>query len=69
MRTGGDSGPSIAAGKPGESLLIAALRHDDLQMPPKARLPEAVIIDFVRWVEQGAPDSREGQAAQIPKVN
>ena len=59
LRLGGDSGPAVEPGKPDESLLIAALRHeDDLQMPPKGKLPDAVVADFVAWVERGAPDPR-----------
>ena len=60
---GGDSGPAVVPGKPEESLLIEALRHEGLAMPPKGKLPDAVIADFERWVEMGAPDPRDGQAA------
>ena len=28
-------------------------------MPPKEKLPNAVIADFVKWVEMGAPDPRD----------
>src|SRR5215472_2680417 len=36
MLAGGDSGPAVVPGKPGESLLIQAIRHQDgLAMPPK----------------------------------
>ena len=31
---GGDSGPSIVVGDPDKSLLIKALQHTDLEMPP-----------------------------------
>jgi hypothetical protein len=57
---GGDTGPAIVPGKPDDSLLIKALRYGDLQMPPKGKLPDAVIADFVRWVERGAADPRTG---------
>ncbi|MFM9961983.1 MAG: DUF1501 domain-containing protein [Planctomycetaceae bacterium] len=45
---GGDSGPAIVPGKPGESLLLKALRHDASvsAMPPKEKLSAAVIADF-----------------------
>jgi hypothetical protein len=59
--TGGDSGPAVVPGKPGASLLIQALRHEDLEMPPSRRLPAAVIADFERWVTMGAPDPRTGR--------
>src|SRR5262245_17379012 len=41
LRKGGDRGePIVVPGKPDESLLIQAVRHDgDLKMPPKAKLP------------------------------
>src|SRR5207245_1575011 len=40
---GGDSGPAVVPGKPADSLLIKAVRYQDqdLQMPPKKRLPDA----------------------------
>jgi hypothetical protein len=59
---GGDSGPAIVPGKPVESLLLKALRHDELAMPPKEKLPDAVVADFERWISMGAPDPRAGQA-------
>lgn len=57
---GGDSGPAIVPGNPDESLLIQAIRYgdDSPQMPPKGKLPDEVIADFERWVNQGAPDPR-----------
>ncbi len=65
---GGDSGPALVPGKPGESLLIKAVRSadPDLQMPPKGRLTEAQVADLVRWIERGAADPREGPAAEAP---
>jgi cytochrome c553 len=58
MLKGGDSGPAVTPGKVEGSLLIAALRHEGFEMPPKGKLPDEVINDFVRWVEMGAPDPR-----------
>jgi hypothetical protein len=57
---GGESGPAIVPGKPGESLLIQAVSHleKDLKMPPKKMLPEAEIALLTEWVRQGAPDPR-----------
>jgi len=55
---GGDSGAAVVPGKADESLLIGALRHEAFDMPPKGRLDDAVIADFVRWIEMGAPDPR-----------
>ena len=31
-------------------------------MPPKEKLPDAVIADFETWVKMGAPDPRDGAA-------
>src|SRR3954469_7714761 len=54
---GGESGPAVVPGKPDESPLIHAVRydHDDLQMPPKQKLPESAVADLAKWVEMGAP--------------
>ena len=58
MLGGGESGPVMQPGKPDESLLIQALRYEGPEMPPKHRLPESVVNDFVTWVKMGAPDPR-----------
>jgi hypothetical protein len=60
---GGDSGPAVTPGNVAASSLIAALRHETFEMPPKGKLPEDVIQDFVRWIELGAPDPR-GEATE-----
>jgi mono/diheme cytochrome c family protein len=60
-QAGGDSGPSIVPGQPDESLLIEALRYESYEMPPAGKLSDAEIAVFVRWVEMGAPDPRDGQ--------
>ena len=59
IRAGGETGPSVVPGNADDSLLIAAIRHESLQMPPEDRLPESVILDFVKWIEMGAPDPRD----------
>jgi len=63
MRTGGESGPVLVAGKPDKSLIIQALRYENLEMPPEGPLPETVISDFVEWIRRGAHDPREVQVA------
>ncbi|MFT5470397.1 MAG: hypothetical protein ACI8UO_005525 [Verrucomicrobiales bacterium] len=62
-RKGGDSGAAVVPENIEESLLISALRHDEFEMPPKGKLPDSVIADFVKWVEMGAPDPRGGEMA------
>jgi hypothetical protein len=68
LRLGGDSGPAIVPGNSDESLLIQAIRYrdDELQMPPKAKLPDAVVADFEEWVKMGAPDPRTGPMGAAP---
>ena len=55
---GGESGPIIVSGKPEESPLIAALKYDGYEMPPKGKLPDSVVADFERWIRDGAVDPR-----------
>jgi hypothetical protein len=57
---GGDNGPVIVPGKPEKSILIKALRYESYEMPPKGKLPDLVVEDFVKWIEMGAPDPRTG---------
>jgi len=63
--TGGDSGPAIRPEDPDDSLLIQAVRHENLEMPPKKKLPDHIIADLTRWVEMGAPDPRAGAKASL----
>ena len=61
-RQGGDSGPAVVAGKTEQSLLLAAVLHEGLQMPPDRKLPDSAIDDLRRWIESGAFDPRDGPA-------
>jgi len=46
---GGQGGPVVIPGKPGESRLLKALRYEgDLKMPPQGKLPNAVAVDFAK---------------------
>ena len=55
MLKGGESGPALVPGKPEQSLIIRALRHDDqLKMPPKEKLTAADIAALTAWVKSGA---------------
>lgn len=51
---GGESGPAIVPGKPEESLLIEALRHESLEMPPDKNLEKKAIDGFAQWIRLGA---------------
>ena len=52
--SGGDSGPAIIPGKPGESLLIGSVRYESLEMPPDGKLKDAEIrvLDAQRLAKQ-----------------
>ena len=67
---GGPTGSALVPGKPDQSLLIGAINYgDDLQMPPKSKLPAEEIAIITRWVEQGAawPVGRESATAGMVK--
>lgn len=63
LRQGGETGPAVVPGDVGSSLLISALRHESLEMPPGKKLPDPVIADFTRWIETGASDPRDEPAS------
>jgi hypothetical protein len=65
MLKGGESGPAIVPGDVESSLLVAAIRHDSIKMPPDSKLDAAIIADFVKWIEMGAPDPRDGESAEL----
>jgi len=61
MLEGGESGPAIVPGKPEQSLIVTAVRHNEtLKMPPKDKLPAADIAALAAWVKAGAvwPDAK-----------
>ena len=58
-RKGGESGPAVVPGDSKQSLLLDAIRHQSLEMPPDKRLSDKLIADFVKWIEIGAPDPRD----------
>jgi len=64
-REGGDSGPAVVPGDLESSLLWNAINHEDFSMPPKKKLPAAVLADFRTWIEMGAPDPRETKPSQV----
>jgi len=60
MRAGGAGGPAVVPSDEEKSLILAAIRHDGLAMPPDRKLPPEVIADFERWIADGAADPRDG---------
>ena len=65
LLAGGESGPAIVPGNLDESVLWNAINHRDLRMPPKSKLPDAVLEDFRKWIEMGAPDPRVSSGVVI----
>ena len=63
VRRGGESGPAVVPRDEKKSLLLSALRHEELEMPPQGKLPASVIADFSKWIKMGAPDPRDGVTA------
>jgi hypothetical protein len=74
IRRGGDNGPAIVPGSLKDSLLIDAIHYTnkDFSMPPQksgGKLSDAVIQDFEKWVQMGAPDPRNGAAKLVKKYD
>jgi hypothetical protein len=69
MLAGGDTGPAVVPGKPGESLLVDAVNYGDTyQMPPKSKLAADEVALLTRWVEIGAPWPEEAEAAKVSRA-
>lgn len=54
MLDGGDSGPALAPGQPSESLIVDAVNHVSVEMPPAGKLSDAMIAELTLWVATGA---------------
>jgi len=65
LRKGGLSGSGLSA-KPGQDLLLKALRHEGPKMPPQGKLAAPVIADFERWIGMGAPLPADRTAGSAP---
>ncbi|MEX2214529.1 MAG: PSD1 and planctomycete cytochrome C domain-containing protein [Phycisphaeraceae bacterium] len=67
---GGDTGPALVAGDPDKSLIIDAIRYEnvDLQMPPKKKLSDEQIAVLTQWVKIGAPWPKETGAPGAVKA-
>ncbi len=49
-------GPAIIPGKPEQSALVRAIRHNgDVQMPPGKKLSAEDIAILTDWIQRGAP--------------
>ena len=74
MRPGGDTGPAVVPGDLDASLLLKAVKYDDvaLKMPPKGKLPDASIATLTQWVRDGAfvpHDSVTARAGKPPGLD
>ncbi len=69
LLAGGATGRSFVAGDANSSLLVKALRYDDLKMPPERRLSDEVVKDFERWINDGAVDPRIDSAPRPEASN
>jgi cytochrome c553 len=52
---GGKRGPALSGGAFRDSLLLKAVRHEGLQMPPNSKLSEREIQALDTWLAMGAP--------------
>jgi len=72
---GGESGPAIDLDDPESSLILIAVRYDELEMPPEGELPESKIAIIEKWVSGGAHGPKDEEPAERstahapPKVN
>ena len=73
LLAGGDTGPAIVPGQPEKSLLIRAIRQqdEDLKMPPKGKLSDKQVADFILWIKQGAhyPDASDAGKKRLRDPN
>ncbi|MFZ9937502.1 MAG: DUF1553 domain-containing protein [Luteolibacter sp.] len=60
---GGEHGPAIDLANPSESLILKALSYEDeeMEMPPRGKLPDAQIELIRQWIEKGAPWTPEDE--------
>ncbi len=66
LRAGGDTGLVVVPGKPDESRLVKAVRHEDLKMPPKSKLKPEEIAVLIEWVKRGAPFPEAAAVQAVP---
>ncbi|MGC1272168.1 MAG: PSD1 and planctomycete cytochrome C domain-containing protein [Planctomycetaceae bacterium] len=68
MLTGGAAGPAIVPGKPGESLLLEAVRYESYEMPPSGQLDAALADGLEKWIAAGAPWPEGTVLKPTPKI-
>ena len=65
MLRGGDLGPAISREAPDQSLLLQAIRFEELEMPPSGKLPANEVEILERWVKDG----KHGRQAQSRRTS
>jgi hypothetical protein len=72
LLAGGESGPAVVPGTPGESLLVEAVRYESFEMPPDGKLTDEQIGVLERWISLGAPWPGDSGATPVraaaPKI-
>ena len=51
----GELGPVVSPKEPEQSLLLQAIRFEELEMPPSGKLPPSEVEVLTRWVKDGIP--------------
>ena len=62
---GGELGPAIDGDQPEQSLLLQAIRYEELEMPPGGRLPAGEQDVLTRWVKDGLPWGSQPAASTV----
>lgn len=65
LMQGGDDGPVVIPGDPDSSMLMNAIRYtnENLQMPPKGKLPDADISVVEKWIKASSQPAQPSPAA------
>lgn len=71
VRRGGDGGPVVVPGKPEESTLLRAIRHEKgaRKMPPNGKLGDDAVASVETWILQGAHYPAESSANGKPATS
>ena len=69
LRGGEGYGAAIVPGNPGGSILISAVKHQELTMPPEKKLSARQIGDLIQWVKLGAPWPGSAEEQQVAEAH
>jgi hypothetical protein len=62
---GGELGPAVNLDQPEQSLLLQAIRYEELEMPPGGKLPAGEQAILTRWVQEGLPWGTQPAAPSV----